>query len=86
MQGRTREMSVFAPAGLKLLIDAFTETQSMYLNFELNIEEIDTKIYRQIFEDDHFSVYSIPLKHRIPTTGYKFVEKQKKQQHSQRGC
>lgn len=77
MQGRTREMSVFAPAGLKLLIDAFTETQSMYLNFELNIEEIDTKIYRQIFEDDHFSVYSIPLKHRIPTTGYKFVEKQK---------
>ncbi len=78
MQGRTKELSVFAPPGLKLLIDAFTETKSMYLNFELNIVEVDTTVYRQIFEDEHFRMYSIPLKHRIPTTGYKFVEKQKK--------
>lgn len=76
MQGRTRKLSVFAPAGLKFLIDALVETQSLYLNFDLDIVEVDTKVCRELFEDDHFKVYSIPLKHRIPTTGYKFVEKQ----------
>lgn len=77
MQGRSKEMTIFAPKGLEMLFDAFTETQSLFLTFDLRFEAIDTKISRKIFEDDHFRVYSIPLHHRIPTTGFKFEEKPK---------
>lgn len=77
MQNRTKKMTIFAPPGLRSMIRTFEESQSMFLTFDLDIVDLDAKVHKKIFQDEYFSVYTIPLKHRVPATGFKFVERQK---------
>jgi ribonuclease Z len=47
------------------------------LPYEVRFEHIDPYKHDLIFEDRSLKVYSIPLKHRIPTCGFLFEEKPK---------
>ena len=45
------------------------------LNYSLHIEEVRTDQYGHLVSFPNLDVFSFPLKHRVPTLGYKFVEK-----------
>ena len=47
------------------------------MEFEVRFTTVDTRSHSLVMEDRSLSVYSIPLKHRIPTCGYLFAEKPK---------
>lgn len=76
LMGRTAPMTIFSPPGLREIIDAHIEFAQMHpFNFPMIFEIVDTTKYQKIFEDKLLEVFSIPLNHRIPTSGYLFKEK-----------
>lgn len=75
--GRTTPLDLFAPAPLKEIIDVQLKHSDTTLRFQLNFFEIETSIHQKIWEDNCVEVYSIPLKHRIPCSGFLFKEKEK---------
>lgn len=77
LSGRTQKLSIFGPKGLNQFVQTLKDIGSFYLNFELEIKELDDQNYSLIFENEEITVFSIPLKHRIPTTGFLFREKER---------
>ncbi len=75
--GRERPLTIFGPVGLQNFFNTLSEIGSFYLNFPVEIIELDHTIHQCIFEDDKIKVYAFPMKHRIPTTGFRFDEKDK---------
>jgi len=73
--GREKPMDIFSPKGLKELIEVQIKYSESHLSYPLRFHEVDTNISKLIFEDGFIEVVSIPLIHRIPTTGYLFREK-----------
>jgi len=75
LQGRVEDLTVFGPVGIKKYLDTIIEVSGSHLSYNLYINEIIPDQNKKIFEDSHVIVYSFPLKHRISTSGYRFVEK-----------
>ncbi|UZR93699.1 ribonuclease Z [Chondrinema litorale] len=76
--GRTKELYLFAPAELReVLISINRASQSSY-NFPIQFIETQDAFASQIFENEYFSVTSVPLEHRVPCCGFIFREKKKK--------
>ncbi len=73
--GRQNELTIYGPKELEELIaiiHKFSETQ---LNYPLKFVHTQTANKQLLFEDEKVEVYSVPLKHRIATTGFLFKEK-----------
>lgn len=81
MKGRKAPLDVFAPPGLSSLLAVIFKNTSTFLPFELRVKSVEVTQYKLIHQDKHFKVYSIPLDHRTPCCGYKFVEKVKRNIH-----
>lgn len=77
LNGRKSPLQLYGPTGIKQYIDGICATTGAYFPFELIIHEIEEEKYQLIGEIDDLLVYAFPLQHRIPTFGYKFVEKEK---------
>lgn len=75
--GRKESLTVYGPAGLKEIIDLHFKHAGTVCNYPLIFETIHTESKQLIFENKVLSVYALPLKHRIETYGYLFVEKPK---------
>ena len=75
LSGRTIPLKIYGPVGLQHYVETLSEIGALYLNYDLDIIEISTDKFQQIHEDSNISVFSFPLKHRIPTTGFLFKEK-----------
>lgn len=72
---RKDALHVYGPKGIRSYIENFLETSDCHLSFELIIQEIDTEESSLIFEyKNYLKVYTIPLNHRIATTGYLIKE------------
>ncbi len=74
---RTTGIDIFSPPGLEEMIRTQLRLSESFLSFELRFHVVDTEIHQLIFEDRYVEVFSIPLKHRISTTGFLFKEKDK---------
>lgn len=73
--GRQNELTIYGPKELEELIaiiHKFSETQ---LNYPIKFVHTQTANKQLLFEDEKVEVYSVPLKHRIATTGFLFKEK-----------
>lgn len=77
MLGRTGTLTVHGPKELADYLQPVLDIFCKNLPFEVVIHPIDPYRHALVMEDRSVSVYSIPLKHRIPCCGYLFVEKQK---------
>lgn len=77
MMGRRKKLELFAPAGVEALIEVHQKVCDSYIAFPLQIHEIDTNTHQLIYELKELEVWSIPLKHRVPASGYFFKEKVK---------
>ena len=76
--GRKNELHVYANENLKRIIDLQFEVSETTLQYPLIFHAIEDKEPMLIYDDDNISVQTIPLLHRIPTTGFLFKEKIKK--------
>ncbi len=77
LQGRSEAMHLFAPAGLRDIILLMLKASGTALGYKLHFHETNPENTEQIFENDHFTVNTIPLVHGIPCTGFLFREKPK---------
>lgn len=74
--GRVQPLHIFGPLGLQELIETQQRlTASHQLPFPLHFHTLDTTQAYCCFENKTLSVLTIPLDHRIPTTGFLFKEK-----------
>ena len=75
MLNRTADLHIHAQPDLerimKVQLDYFCEG----LSFQVIFHHFNPKKHELIFEDRSISVYSIPLKHRVPSCGFLFEEK-----------
>jgi ribonuclease Z len=76
--GRTKTLHIYGPPELHALIDLNIKVSQSYLRYKYEFHPTETKKPELIYEDNTILVHSLPLNHRIPTTGFVFVEKVKK--------
>jgi hypothetical protein len=76
MLGRSEPLSIYAYKDLKNILlptlDYFTDDDS----FEVIFHDINPKKKEIVYEDKALTVSTIPLKHRVPTCGFLFEERQ----------
>ena len=77
MLGRTGELVVHGPKEVETYLRPVMNLFCRGMEFEVRFNPVDTRSHSLVMEDRSLSVYSIPLKHRIPTCGYLFAEKPK---------
>ncbi len=73
--GRKNELTIFCPKELEDILNVIHKHSETFLNYPLKFVYTQHKAKHLIWEDDKVEVYSIPLKHRIATTGFLFKEK-----------
>lgn len=74
LQGRTEPLDVHGPAELKEVIDLQLRVSRTWLRFPLRFHAVAPVNGAAVFTDDRVDVTALALKHRIPTTGYRFTE------------
>ena len=77
MLGRTGELVVHGPKEVETYLRPVMDLFCRGMEFEVRFNPVDTRSHSLVMEDRSLSVYSIPLKHRIPTCGYLFAEEPK---------
>jgi ribonuclease Z len=77
MKKREADLEIFSPSGLREMIEMQIKTCSIHIPYTLIFKEIDTTVHQIIFENKVVEVYSIPLLHRLPTSGFLFKSKEK---------
>lgn len=77
MLGRNGELVIHGPKEVETFMRPVMDLFCRGLEFEVRFNPINTYEHSLVMEDRSLSVYSIPLRHRIPTCGYLFEEKQK---------
>ena len=77
MLGRNGDLFIHGPKELGTYLDAMLQLFCQGLPFHVQFNPVNTQEHALIMEDRSVSVYSIPLKHRIPCCGFLFKEKQR---------
>lgn len=72
---RERKLSVYGPKGLRAFVTHNLEMIGTRMNYDLEIIEHNAADPKRIYQDQHLEIRTIPLSHRVPTTGYLFREK-----------
>ncbi len=75
--GRTEGLTLYGPKELEEIIHLQLKASGHKLAFNMNFKETNDKGINLLFEDKLIEIHSIPLKHRIKTTGFIIKEKQK---------
>ena len=78
LMGRKTPLNLYGPKGLAEIITLQLKYSDTVFNYPVNFVEIDTEKHQLIHEDNQVEVYTIPLDHRIPCSGFLFKEKPKK--------
>jgi len=74
--GRKNELHIHGPGELNEVIQFYQRYFGTEQSFRIRVHSLGYTRKMLIFEDDRLEVYSFPLKHRVPTCGYLFVEKE----------
>ncbi len=75
LQKRTNDLHIYSQPGLDEIIILQLKYSRSSLNFKLIFHPIVDKAPTCLFEDNKISVFTIPLTHKIPCTGFLFTEK-----------
>lgn len=76
LYGRKTPLQIFAPAPFGEILACHCRFFDNDLGYEVQWHEVDTTAHSLLFENRTLEVWSIPLRHRIPTAGYLFREKE----------
>lgn len=72
---RTGKLTIFGPKELKKILDVQLKASNTKLLFDLKFVATNDNDRNLLLDIPVCTVYSLPLKHKIPTTGFLFVEK-----------
>ena len=72
---RSNRLTIFGPNELKKIIALQLKASNTLLNYELKFVATKDDEKRLLLDLPECLVYSIPLKHKLPTTGFLFLEK-----------
>mgnify|MGYP001555449766 CR=1 FL=1 len=75
---REHPLNIYGPPGLEEIINSILKYSKTQLKYDLHFHTLLDDISRIIYEDEHLTVETIILKHRLPTTGFLFKEKKQK--------
>lgn len=75
MLGRTADLYIHCPKGLAALLEPSLNFFCNQNPFKVIFEEFNPKVSTVLYEDRSLVVTSIPLKHRMPSSGFRFQEK-----------
>lgn len=73
--GRTGDLNIYAHKDMELFLDSFIKHFGNQFPYKINLTPLDPYQHQLIFENNSIRVFSFPLKHRIPTNGFLFEEK-----------
>ncbi|GAB1415604.1 ribonuclease Z [Paludibacter sp.] len=75
MLKRTADLYIHGPIGIASLFESHINFFCEGLSFKIIFEEFNANVHALIYEDNSVEVFSIPLKHRVPCSGFLFKEK-----------
>ncbi len=75
LYGRRTPLRIYAPRPFGDMLEAHLRLFDRDLPYTPEWVEVDTTKNRMIFENDTVEVWSLPLRHRVPTSGYLFRQK-----------
>ncbi|MFP4557097.1 MAG: ribonuclease Z [Bacteroidales bacterium] len=75
--GRKQPLTIHAHQELQPILEQNINFFVNELQFKLIFQALDKKRHKPIYEDERITVEAVPLKHRIPSTGFIFREKPK---------
>lgn len=73
--GRQKAITIYAPKELEIILNTIHKYSDAYFNYPIHYVYTQHLTKQKLWEDDKVEVYSIPLQHRINTTGFLFCEK-----------
>ena len=76
LYGRRTPLRIYAPRPFGEMLECFLRLCESNLPYTPEWVEVDTTKHRIIFENDTTEVWSLPLRHRVPTAGYLFRQKE----------
>lgn len=75
LMGRDRPLHIYAPEGMEEIFNIHMKYSGAKPTYPLHFHVLDTTRHYRIFENDQLEVFTLPLQHRIPTSGFLFREK-----------
>jgi ribonuclease Z len=75
--GRKTELHIYAHPELQNIVQLHNKVSETYLKYPIRFHSLTYNEKVLIHEDSKTRVYSFPLKHRIPTCGFLFEEKER---------
>lgn len=75
LKKRSAPLHFFSPPGLQEMVETTIRICGVRLTYPIEFHEIDASVYAQVFENNAVEVWSIPLNHRTPASGWLFREK-----------
>ena len=75
---RTGPLTIYGPTGIRKLIDTIREVSGTHYNYPIQLIELDHTERGTIKLSNEITITHFPLKHRIPTIGYRFDYHQEK--------
>ncbi len=77
LKKRTARLHIFSPPGLQELVETTARLCRVVFPYPLEFHESDASVSAKIYENQRVEVWTIPLNHRVETTGWLFREKTK---------
>ncbi len=72
---RDTDLHIYSHPELENILNRHIEYFEKMLSYKILYHFLNPKLNEVIYEDDKVIVETIPLKHRVPTCGFKFTEK-----------
>lgn len=77
LNGRVKPMNIYGPAELQEIIQLQFKYSQTDLRYPINFYPTNSTSPQLIFENSDMKVETIILEHRIPCTGFKFIQKKR---------
>jgi ribonuclease Z len=75
---RTEKLTIFAPHALEKILQLQFDAAHTQLTFPLEFIVTQDNALNKLVDNSSVDIYSFPLEHKLPTTGFLFVEKKHK--------
>lgn len=75
LMGRKVPLHIYAPHPFGEMLEYHTRYFDTALPYEVVWREVDTTKHALLYENSVLEVWSVPLRHRVPTSGFLFKEK-----------
>lgn len=73
---RDKDLHIYSHPELENILNKHLEYFERNISYKIIYHHLNPKLSEMIYEDRNIIVQTIPLKHRVPTCGFKFTEKQ----------